>query len=169
MKDKFLFIKGNIVNMEVDAIVNSANQHLIAGSGVSGAIFLGAGEKLIEECKRYNGIEIGKGILTDSYDLPCKKIIHILAPKYYLDEVNREVMLKNCYREIIRISNQEKFKSIAIPSIGTGVFKWPFEIATRIAIETLAESLDSSTLEKIYFIFRTDEQLLIFQQLLEEL
>lgn len=173
MKNKkviFEVIKDNIVNMKVDAIVNSANQYMAKGAGICGAIFNAAGTELEEECEKIGSIETGKAIITGAYNLPCKKIIHVLAPKYYLNEANREEKLKSCYIEIIELSEKEKFKNIAIPCIGMGIYKWPIELGAKIAVETAINSLSNNTsIEKIYFVCGTEVQYEMYHHFINEI
>ncbi|MGL5575399.1 macro domain-containing protein [Cetobacterium sp.] len=159
---------GDITKLNVDVIINSANGNMIRGSGLCGAIFRGAGKELEVECSKYSKLEVGEVILTDGYNLPAKKIVHTVAPKYYLEETDRYENLKRCYKNIIKIVEENKFKSIAIPCIGMGIYKWPLEEGAKIAIETVLNSITPGSIEKIYFICGDTEQERIYKKYLAE-
>ncbi|MGL5593794.1 MAG: LlaJI family restriction endonuclease [Cetobacterium sp.] len=158
----------DITLLEVDIIINSANSNMMRGSGLCGAIFRGAGKELEVECSKYSKLEVGEAILTDGYNLPAKKIVHTVAPKYYLEETDRYENLKRCYKNIIKIVEENKFKSIAIPCIGMGIYKWPLEEGAKIAIETVLNSITPGSIEKIYFICGDIEQERIYKKYLAE-
>lgn len=163
----FEVIVGDITKLGVDIIVNSANSNMMRGSGLCGAIFRGAGKELEVECSKYSKLKTGEVILTDGYNLPAKKIIHTVAPKYYLEESDRDEKLKNCYKNIIKIAEENNFKSIAIPCIGMGIYKWPIEIGSKIAVETVFSSVTPGSIEKIYFVCGDIEQEKIYKKYLE--
>ena len=123
MNNKIEIILKDIITLNVDAIINSANSSMMKDSGLCGAIFQGAGKELEVECSKYSKLEIGEAILTDGYNLLSKKIIHTVAPKYYLEENDRYEKLKSCYKSIIKMGEENNFKSIAIPCIGMGIHK----------------------------------------------
>lgn len=168
MNNKIEVILTDITKLSIDAIVNSANANMVRGSGLCGAIFRGAGDELEIECLKYSKLEIGETILTDGYNLPAKKIIHTVAPKYYLEEDDREEKLKNCYKNIIKVAKLNNLKSIAIPCIGMGIYKWPLEIGAKIAIDTVLTSIVNTNIEKIYFICGTVEQEEFYNKYLKE-
>lgn len=168
MNNKIEIILKDITTLNVDAIINSANSSLMRGSGLCGAIFRNAGKELDEECSKYFKLKVGEVILTEGYNLPSKKIIHTVAPKYYLEEDDREEKLKNCYKNIIKIAELNNFKSIAIPCIGMGLYKWPLEIGAKIAVDTILSFLNTTNIEKIYFVCGTIEQQEIYNEYLEK-
>ena len=139
-------IKGDITSLNVDIIVNAANKTLLGGGGVDGAIHRKAGKKLLEECKTLGGCNTGEAKMTDAYNLPCKKIIHTVGPVYSKSKKEEsERLLKNAYKNSLVLA--EKYRNennldkitIAFPCISTGVYHFPKEDASMIAISTVKE------------------------------
>ena len=139
-------IKGDITSLNVDIIVNAANKTLLGGGGVDGAIHRKAGKKLLEECKTLGGCNTGEAKMTDAYNLPCKKIIHTVGPVYSKSKKEEsERLLKNAYKNSLVLA--EKYRNennldkitIAFPCISTGVYHFPKEDASIIAISTVKE------------------------------
>ena len=147
-------LKGDITRQVVDAIVNAANSSLLEGGGVDGAIHRVAGPKLLEECRTLHGCETGEAKLTKGYNLPAKFVIHTVGPVYSGKNPTEEAeLLKNCYRNCIRIANQRGLQSLAFPSISTGAYGYPIEKACRTALHTVKEELgNATTLERISFV-----------------
>ena len=139
-------IKGDITSLNVDIIVNAANKTLLGGGGVDGAIHRKAGKELLEECKTLGGCNTGEAKMTDAYNLPCKKIIHTVGPVYSKSKKEEsERLLKNAYKNSLVLA--EKYRNennldkitIAFPCISTGVYHFPKEDASFIAISTVKE------------------------------
>lgn len=139
-------IKGDITSLNVDIIVNAANKTLLGGGGVDGAIHRKAGKELLEECKTLGGCNTGEAKMTDAYNLPCKKIIHTVGPVYSKSKKEEsERLLKNAYKNSLVLA--EKYRNennldkitIAFPCISTGVYHFPKEDASIIAISTVKE------------------------------
>ena len=139
-------IKGDITSLNVDIIVNAANKTLLGGGGVDGAIHRKAGKKLLEECKTLGGCNTGEAKMTDAYNLPCKKIIHTVGPVYSKSKKEEsERLLKNAYKNSLVLA--EKYRkennldkiTIAFPCISTGVYHFPKEDASIIAINAVKE------------------------------
>lgn len=151
---------GNIVKEKLDVIVNSANQSLLAGSGISGAIHKEAGPELEKECRKYGLIEEGQSALTKGYKLKSKHVIHTVAPKYYLLQEDREELLRSCYSTSLKLTDENNLKTIGYPAIGIGMYKWPIELALTIAVEETCKYLKqyNTNIEKVYFIVN-DERL----------
>lgn len=149
-------IKGDITELEVDAIVNAANTYLLGGGGVDGAIHRKAGKKLLEECKRLNGCKTGEAKITKGYNLKAKFIIHAVAPRWFDNSIkNKEELLKNCYRNSYELARANNVKTIAFPCLGMGIYQVPKEIGTNIAIETAKEY--SRFFEAIYLVCFKDD------------
>ena len=138
-------VRGDLTEMNLDIIVNAANQTLLGGGGIDGIIHYKAGPQLLEECKTLNGCEIGSAKMTDGYNLPCRKIIHACGPIYYGHENEAPIKLKECYKKCIelaekfRINNNMEQISIGFPCISTGIYGYPKDEACKIAIDTIKE------------------------------
>lgn len=164
---KFEFAIGNIADLKADAIVNAANEQLARGSGVCGAIFEKAGPGLAEEIQKdfSYGCETGDAVTTSAYGLDAKYIIHAVAPIYDSFE-NVHEQLKNAYVAIFREASMWGVKSIAIPSLGTGVYGWQLDEATAIAKAGILEGLRNyPTLKKVIFSCFTEEAAEVYRQM----
>ena len=128
-------ILGDITKQRTTAIVNAANTHLLAGGGVCGAIHAAAGPDLEKECLRLGGCPTGEARITSGYNLPAKFVIHTVGPKYWDGSRNEAQLLRSCYRSIFRIAKENQILSMAIPAIGTGIYRFPLEEATAIAVD----------------------------------
>lgn len=140
-------IEADITTLAVDAIVNAANQTLLGGGGVDGAIHRAAGPGLLDECRRI--VEVSPGVrcptgearLTRGYDLPARFVIHTAGPVWSGGDRNESQLLANCYRNSLNLAAANNVRSIAFPAISTGVYRFPLPAATRIAIGTVREFL----------------------------
>ena len=148
-------VKGDITDLDLDIIVNAANKTLLGGSGVDGAIHRKAGRELLEECKKLNGCKTGEAKITNAYNLPCKKIIHTVGPIYNLDD---NILLKDCYinsmklAESYRLENNLDKITIAFPCISTGIYGYPKEEASVLAVNTIKE-INNSNIDVIFVCF----------------
>ena len=138
MKPKIRLRLGDITKFDVDAIVNAANKSLLGGGGVDGAIHRAAGPILRKVTATLEGCSTGSAKLTEGFDLPAKYIIHTVGPVWQGGNAGEEGILKSCYRSCFSIANEQKFGSIAFPSIGTGAFGFPIESASTIALQEAA-------------------------------
>lgn len=160
-------IKGDITELEIDAIVNAANNSLLGGGGVDGAIHRKAGKQLLEECKTLNGCETGEAKITNGYNLKAKYVIHTVAPKWYDFRItNKEQLLENCYTNSYELAKSKGIKTIAFPCLGMGFYQVPLDTGTRIAIEKAIKYKDD--FEKIYLMCFREEEYKYFSEYLNK-
>ncbi len=157
-------LQGDITKLEVDAIVNAANNTLLGGGGVDGAIHRAGGREILEQCKKLGGCPTGEARITVAGDLPARYVIHTVGPKYKIDK-NKEVFLKSAYTNSLNLADDYKLDSIAFPSISTGVYGYPIMEAVDIALQALGEKIDSGTnLKKINFILFSEEDFNVYKE-----
>lgn len=142
MSGRLIVIQGDITEQAVDAIVNAANNQLTFGSGVNGAIHAVAGPGLHEECVRLGGCPTGEARITGAYSLPAKWVIHTVGPVWRGGAHDEDRLLASCYRQSMALAAENGVRTIAFPSISTGVFGFPMERAARIAVRELVGALE---------------------------
>ncbi len=161
--------KGDITKLEVAAIVNAANNSLLGGGGVDGAIHYAAGPELLEECKTLNGCDTGDAKITKGYNLPAKYVIHTVGPIWRGGRNNEEELLASAYRRSLEVAVENGIKTIAFPNISTGVYGFPKKKAAQIAIKTVKEFCkEHPEIEKVIFISFNNKNYKIYEKLMSE-
>ncbi len=152
-KDRIKLMQGDITKCEVDAIVNAANESLLGGGGVDGAIHHAAGPQLLAECRALGGCRTGQAKITQAYNLPAKHVIHTVGPIYHGGAEGEAELLASCYRQSLELAREYDCRSVAFPAISCGVYGYPIADAARIAIGTTREFLGENNLpEHVLFV-----------------
>ena len=140
--DRIEITEGDITRLEVDVIVNAANESLLGGGGVDGAIHRAAGPGLLDECRRLGGCPTGEARITAGYALPARHVIHTVGPVWRGGGHEEDSLLESCYRESLRLASEHDLRTLAFPAISTGVYGFPVPRAARIAVRTVADGLE---------------------------
>ncbi len=159
---------GDITKQNVDAIVNAANNTLLGGGGVDGAIHRAAGIDLKEACRRLKGCKTGQAKITEGFLLPAKYVIHTVGPIWHGGGHDEARELSSCYRESLKLAAKYGVEKIAFPNISTGAYGFPIDFAARIAVKTVRDELTFSptTIEKVIFCVFNQSNMRIYQDLL---
>jgi O-acetyl-ADP-ribose deacetylase len=152
-QERIAVIQGDITEQKVNAIVNAANNSLLGGGGVDGAIHRAAGPELLEECRALGGCETGQAKITRGYNLPAQWVIHTVGPVWQGGNRNEDKLLAECYRSCFALADEHAIKTIAFPAISAGAYGFPLERATRIAVTEVKDFLErNATLEKVLLV-----------------
>lgn len=162
--DKIKIIQADVTNLSADAVVNAANNTLLGGGGVDGAIHRAAGPKLLEECKTLGGCKTGEAKITRGYNLPAKYVIHTVGPVWRGGKYGEGDLLKNCYINSLKLADQWGLKSISFPAISTGAYGYPKKNSAKIAISTVIENLKNSQIYEVIFVLYSDENFKIYRR-----
>ena len=167
-------IQGDITKIDIDAIVNAANTSLLGGSGVDGAIHKVGGKQILEDCikirNRQGGCKVGEAVFTRAGNLNAKYVIHTVGPVWNGGNNLEEESLTNCYVNSLLIAEKLQVNEIAFPNISTGIYKFPLQIAAKIALDTVKKYLNNGTaiINKIVFVCYSKENFDIYNSILLE-
>ena len=162
-------IQADITTLDVDAIVNAANTSLLGGGGVDGAIHRAAGPQLLDACRRLHGCRVGEAKITEGFRLTARHIVHTVGPVWHGGDAGEAALLADCYRHCLAIAARHRLRSIAFPAISTGVYGYPIEAATAIAIDTVRRMGDAPHVPaSIVFCCYSAGDLAIYRRLLAD-
>jgi len=142
---KLQIVRGDITQLAVDAIVNAANNSLLGGGGVDGAIHRAAGPELLQACKKLNGCATGEAKITPGFRLPARWVIHTVGPVWHGGNNHEDELLARCYKSCFELAERHTLRSIAFPSISTGAYGFPVERAAKIALTEIRQALENNT------------------------
>lgn len=169
---KIELIKGDITKITADAIVNAANSSLMGGGGVDGAIHRAGGKQILDECieirNRQGKCKTGEAVVTTAGNLPAKYVIHTVGPVWNDNEEKESKLLANCYRNSLKLAESLEVKIIAFPNISTGVYRFPKELAGKIAVDEV-KNFKSEVIDKVIFVCFDDENEEIYKKFIEGL
>jgi O-acetyl-ADP-ribose deacetylase (regulator of RNase III) len=169
MRNKIEIYKGDITKLKVDAIVNAANTSLLGGGGVDGAIHRTAGPELLEFNRKLGGCPTGEAKISPGFKLPAKYIIHTVGPVWSGGKHNEDKLLANCYKNSLKLAVENGIRTIAFPAISTGVYRFPLERATKIAVGEVKKFLEKNEfIDKVIFVCFDEETYGIYKKILEK-
>ena len=170
LRDRIEIVEGDITAMEVDAIVNAANTSLLGGGGVDGAIHRAAGPELLAETRKIGGCPTGEARVSKGYKIPAKWVIHTVGPVWSGGSRNEDLLLGNCYKNSLHAAVGIGAETIAFPSISTGVYRFPLEKATNIALkETVNFLSNNNSVKRIIFVCFGSKAYKIYQDAIKRM
>ena len=165
INDRIEIVKGDITTLTTDAIVNAANSSLLGGGGVDGAIHRAGGPALLAECRQLKGCPAGKAKITGGHNLTAKYVIHTVGPVWMGGDRGEPKLLAECYRNSLRLAAEHKIRSIAFPSVSTGVYGYPVELASAIALNEIKVFLENdSTVDRVIVVCFDDETYSVYKK-----
>ena len=169
MQPRIKLVLGDITRQGVDAIVNAANSSLLGSGGVDGAIHRAAGPELLAECRGLGGWAIGEAKITEGYRLPARQVIHTVGPVWRGGGSDEDELLANCYRNSLELAASHHLSTLAFPAISTGVYGFPIERATRIALREVAEFLEGhEAIREVTFVCHSEKDYQVYARLSDE-
>lgn len=170
MRERMVVVQGDITKQQVDAIVNAANSSLLGGGGVDGAIHRAAGRGLVEECRTLGGCPTGQAKITGGFNLPAKHVIHAVGPRWSGGSHGEDDLLAGAYHASLELAEAHQCRSVAFPAISTGIYRFPLERATRIAVDEVRRFLEMHAMpERVMFVCFGDETRETYERILSEL
>lgn len=168
MHKKIELIKADITTLHVDAIVNAANESLLGGGGVDGAIHRAAGPKLLDECKLIGNCPTGEARITKGYNLKAKYVIHTVGPIWRGGKNNEPSLLRNAYASSLKLAQENTLESVAFPSISTGVYGFPKKLAAETAVKAVKLFMEENEYpQRVVFVCFDDESYSIYSNLMD--
>jgi len=164
---ELIAILADITQLDVDAIVNAANGSLLGGGGVDGAIHTASGPQLLDACRELGGCKTGEARITAGFNLPARFVIHTVGPVWHGGQHDEADLLASCYRNSLKLAEENGVRSIAFPAISSGIYGYPMELSAKVAIETVRSiNPDLKTVGKVYFCCFSARALGIYKALL---